>query len=62
MLEEFVDAKVVQNLASGSVLQLAGTGDAIYEISLPSKPSGLTEEQVSTWFSEETHMDACCPC
>lgn len=50
MLEEFVEVKVIQNLTGGSVLQLAGAeGSAIYQVELPSKPTGLTDEQINTW-------------
>jgi hypothetical protein len=50
MIEEFVEVKVIQNLTGGPVLQVAGIeGSSIYEIPLPSKPNGLTDEQISTW-------------
>lgn len=50
MIEEFVEVKVVQNLTGGPVLQMAGAeGSSIYEIPLPSKPTGLSDEQISSW-------------
>jgi hypothetical protein len=57
MLEEFVEVKVIQNLTGSSVLQLAGAeGSSIYEVALPSKPTGLTDEQINTWVESIGNM------
>ena len=49
VLEDFVKVIVTQGSTAFPVLKLAEGGSAICEISLPSKPADLTDEQMNAW-------------
>ena len=59
MLEDFVKVIVTQGSTAFPVLKLAEGGTAICEISLPSKPADLTDEQISAWGKGTFDMPAC---
>ena len=51
VLEDFVKVIVTQGSTAFPVLKLAEGGTAICEISLPSKPTDLTDEQMNSWVA-----------
>ncbi len=60
VLEDFVKVIVTQGSTAFPVLKLAEGGSAICEISLPSKPADLTDEQISAWDKGKFPPPACC--
>ncbi len=49
VLEDFVKVIVTQSSTAFPVLKVAEGGTGICEISLPSKPADITDEQISAW-------------
>ncbi len=60
MLEDFVKVIVTQGSTPFPVLKVAEGGAAICEISLPSKPAQLTDEQINVWGTGILAGGCCC--
>ncbi len=59
VLGDLVKVIVTQGSTPVPVLKVAGEGTGICEISLPSKPADLTDEQISAWGKGTFDMPAC---
>ena len=67
ILEDFVKVIVNQGSKSVPAFKLAGEETAICEISLPPKPTDLTDEQMNSWVAgmvdlNNSDLFGCCSC